>query len=492
MYAWTTRLDISLALENGARIKKEMHRMTNVYTFTVEMLPTNKQKVAIERQMLVASTIQNLMKKNLYDKYTQYNRRKDVRHMLAVLRKTKKLSDKSAINRRVQINKDLQFLRKQYGLTEYAAHKHIAILRDSIKQNLHSHILQKIASRAWQSIEKLLYQPENKVRYLGKQEYSSLEGKTNRTGYRIKEEVLYTPFGRVRLAWKRDIYTNDVLKRLNEGHDHIQFTRVLRKEIRGKVRFYCQIIIKGNPPVKKRQDGSIRHPIGHSKMGIDVGVTSVAVSSPSILRYYSLNPTINGRSLITKEKAKGKIFEKQKREIARVEREKRREVHQRLINELMTKADVFYIEEMNFQCIKKRKRKGEISFGKTIEYHAPALFVELLEKKLNHSGGTFYQVNTARFCASQWDHTNEEKKKVSLSERTKILSDGTTVLRDAYSAFLLEHADNTLCQPAADLCKLHFDRFVRLQALEIKRLQEMDRYIQASGVKNTNKKAGKW
>lgn len=462
----------------------------NVYTFTVEMIPTKKQRVSIENQMKIASTIQNIAKQELYARYVQYNRRKDVRFMLKVLNKTKDSQSLSVKGRRNQVSRDLQTIRKNFGLTEHASHKYIASLPDSVKHNLHSHILQKLASRAWQAVEKLIYHSGHKLRYFDKGEFTSLEGKTNRTGYRIKKEALCTPFGSVELAWKQDLYTKEVKENVRNETNKIQFTRIIRKEIRGKVRFYCQIILKGNPPIKRRKDGSLRHQMGRSKMGIDVGVTCIAVSSPLLLRYFPLGETDN-RNILTDRKRKSGKREKRKSDKARVQKERRRECHQKLINKLMSHANLIYIEEMNFQSIKKRKEKGEISFGKTIDKHAPALFVELLEKKLNYSGGTLCRVNTHRFCASQWDHTNNEKVKTCLSKREKTLSDGTIVLRDAYSAFLLEQADDTLNQADKVLCDLHFERFKRYQMKEILRLQQSDREIRASGVKSTNKKARK-
>lgn len=465
--------------------------MMNIYTFTVEMSPTKKQRVSIENQMKAASTVQNIVKQELYARYVQYNRRKEVRFMLKVLRKTKDLDSLSVKARRSQVSRDLQTSRKSFGLTEHAAHKYTASLPDSLKQNLHSHILQKLASRAWQAVEKLIYHSGYKLRYFDEWEMTSLEGKTNRTGYRIKEEALYTPFGRVKLAWKQDLYTKEVKDNIENGTSKIQFTRILRREIRSKVCFYCQIILKGCPPVKRKKDGSLRYDFGNSRMGLDIGVTCIAASSSSLLRYYVLGQLENEKILAERKKKSTRKDERKKKDRARVKRERRRESHRKLINNLMTHANTFYIEEMNFQCLKKRKDKGEISFGKTIDKHAPALFVELLEKKLNYSMGTLYRVNTHRFCASQWDHTNKEKVKMCMSKREKTLSDGVEVLRDAYSAFLLEQADKTLNQPDMNLCNLHFERFKRLQLEEILRLQQLDRQIRASGVKNTNKKARK-
>ena len=83
--------------------------------------------------------------------------------------------------------------------------------------------------------------------------------------------------------------------------------------------------------------------------------------------------------------------------------------------------------------------------------------------------------------ASQYDHELNQFIKKKLSQRFHIFSDGTTVQRDVYSAFLLYCTNKTLTTPDRNLCFTHFENFYKLY-------KEFEKYVEDNHIKILNYK----
>lgn len=60
----------------------------------------------------------------------------------------------------------------------------------------------------------------------------------------------------------------------------ISYCRIVRKYVRNKYKYYVQIVLKGNPPVKvNTKTGEIKHHIRQGDVGIDIGTSTIAYSS---------------------------------------------------------------------------------------------------------------------------------------------------------------------------------------------------------------------
>lgn len=60
----------------------------------------------------------------------------------------------------------------------------------------------------------------------------------------------------------------------------ISYCRILRKFVHNKNHYYLQIVFKSNPPVKvNTETGEVKHTIGSRDVGIDIGTSTVAISS---------------------------------------------------------------------------------------------------------------------------------------------------------------------------------------------------------------------
>lgn len=145
-------------------------------------------------------------------------------------------------------------------------------------------------------------------------------------------------------------------------------------------------------------------------------------------------------------------------------------------------GDDFFIETMQVSALAKRSKVAKTNtqgknlsrkrFGKSIANKAPAMFVNILERKVRDAGGEFHHVNTVKAKASQYDHSTGTYKKKKLSQRWHQLADGTKVQRDLYSAFLLQNTNATLDGFVQEQLNEKYANFKSMHDMEIERLKQ--------------------
>ncbi|HEY9800086.1 MAG TPA: transposase, partial [Leptolyngbyaceae cyanobacterium] len=92
-----------------------------------------------------------------------------------------------------QKNEAFKELRKQYRYSEYDLHSYAAIVAKKSKwiaQKVDSNTQQKLATRAFEESEKVLFGIASSVRYKVLTRFRSMEGKSNGTGIRWKDNQL--------------------------------------------------------------------------------------------------------------------------------------------------------------------------------------------------------------------------------------------------------------------------------------------------------------
>ena len=160
------------------------------------------------------------------------------------------------------------------------------------------------------------------------------------------------------------------------------------------------------------------------------------------------------------------------KELHRKQAEIRKFSHNRLANLLLPLGDHFFTETMNFNSLQKRKKETEVSektgkikrkkrFGKTLGNRAPATFMSILKNKVKRYGGSFKEVNTRKFKASQYCHIRNGFFKKQLSERWYKAGD-INIQRDLYSAFLLMNSNDSGTGAIKTLCDETFNNFKNL------------------------------
>ena len=169
-------------------------------------------------------------------------------------------------------------------MSEYSFHEDVKKLQKYFKDNIDAFTAQKIATELWKSYDKLFYGNGKKVYDKKYGDFNTLEGKSNKTGIRFKDELLI--WNGLKIPVVID-YDNDY--EYEALQCDICYCRIVRKYIRNKYKYYVQIIFKGNPPIKvDMETGKIKHGIGTGDVGLDIGTSTIAIASESDVKILEL------------------------------------------------------------------------------------------------------------------------------------------------------------------------------------------------------------
>ena len=340
-----------------------------------------------------------------------------------------------------------------------------------MKDHLDSVSIQKLSDRIFDTYTKWIYKKGGKPRFKSwKNGIRSMEGKSNKC-----------------LSFKNNIFSwngikSEIILQKNDKYgvqEHalnskVKYCRIVKKIIKGKQKFYLQLILEGLPKLKSNQI------FDNGRNGIDIGVSTIASvgSSKALLtpfcqelndiekeikniqrkkaRSLRLNNPDNyeNDSLVIKDKRflkrkgkniKGKTIwiksnnylklENELKELQRLQASKRKYLHNVLANKVLENGNDIIIEKNNY----KAWQKG--LYGKTIGKKAPSFFVQTLKRKALKSGGTFEEVNTWESKFSQYCHVCDGYHKKSLSQRIHTCGENEIMQRDLYSGVLLYHYD---------------------------------------------------
>ena len=292
------------------------------------------------------------------------------------------------------------------------------------------------------------------------------------------------------------------------GFDSIKVLTVARRLVRGKYKYYLQMTIEGEKPQKGRK-------LGKGRVGIDLGPTTIAVSSNNTVSIDKLaakcdniekdiqrlgrkidrsrrtmnpdnfNPdgTVKrGVKLTWNNSARYKRLRQEMAELQRKQAAVRKAQHIERANALLCEGDTFIIENNPIKGWTARAKETKVSektgkiqkkkrWGKSIHNHAPSMFVTILENKVKSLGGTVIKADVKN-AASQYDFTDGSFTKHKLEERGVTLSNGDTHQRDMLAAFNLQHliydAEQSK-QYDQQRMKSHYPRFCELEQDEIER-----------------------
>ena len=360
-------------------------------------------------------------------------------------------------------------LDRKYRLTEYDLHAVIAKHRQSSGRQAELGIneCQKIASHVYQAIHRYKLGVGGRPRFKSSRRgLRSLEGKTNKTGlkFNIEKSVLswckqHYPV----IIDKRDEYLQRALQE-DEGSTEfkkIKYCRLVRRNLKGRERFYLQLILEGRAPVKHVYAST------EERLSIDPGPQAIAVFSPVWVGKIKVAPGAapnerkirnlqrsmdrslrqnnpdcydsNGTIKAGVEFKRTKGYEKRAnllREWHRQAVATRRCQHGQLVNLLLSLAGDIRIEKNSWKAF----QRGH--FGKSLGKSAISGFIEQLKSKAESAGLKVTEVSPYRLKLSQYDPYSGQYRKKSLKERWHQLGQSQEwVQRDVFSALLLHCAD---------------------------------------------------
>lgn len=459
------------------------------------------------------------------------------------------------------IKKELTDLQRTFGLSEFQLHDFISVSKRNFERNIDISTAQAIASTVWKSISSNLFRDGKKCHFKKHGTLTSVEGKTNKSGIILrkkkitktrlskkdkqnpnkKQKLIKETIEKDCLVWnglqipvkyrKDDLFIQECIECYKP-----QYCRIVKKIVKGKDKFYLQLIIYGVAPPKRKKDGSFRNPINSTKteiekhisngeahcsngrVGIDIGTQTIATVSKNKCRLIELAPKSNqfdreifltqralNRSRRTtnpnnynkdgtikrgiklswiRSKSYMKLIYKLK-ELHRLKSAYVEHSHNALANEILAEGSDIFVENMNYKALSKRakfkegeelnkkgKNKRKKRFGKSIGNKSPGKFLTILNTKLQYQGKSLNKVNNYTFKASQYNHIDNEYKKESLNSRNKIIGK-RKVQRDLYSAFLIYCSNDDLQTANEEMCNKEFDNFIKNHNLEIDRLTHL-------------------
>lgn len=414
--------------------------------------------------------------------------------------------------------KELKDYLSEFGLNEYSLINAMTPMYKPFNKNIDNKTAQALATRAWGALEKLIYGNADEVNFISYNDLYSIEGKWNASGIIYREGFIKWNKLSIPITIKQnDIYAQMVLE------NRVKYCRIVRKLIRGKYKYYVQLVMEGIPPMKINKDtGEVKHYIGSGNVGIDIGTQTIAISSKTKVKLLELCPEVNNiekqkrvlnRKLDRSKRAnnpdnynedgtikkqgnkkviwiKSNKYIKTQNELKEIQRKQaviRKQSHEKLANHILSLGDSVYVEKMQFAGLQKRAKKttvnektGKINkkkrFGKSLANKAPSMLLSIINRKLKYIDLRLLKVNTYTVKASQYNHFADDYSKKELKYRW---NNNIEIQRDMYSAFLIMNVNDDLGSINRDKCIETYDNFKMLHDVEIARLKE----LKASGIK---------
>lgn len=488
--------------------------MSDRFSITFSLTTEIYQEYILDKRFEIGRKIYNALLDKVYKRYNRMIETKKYRDLKSQVGLLYSSVIKEKQKELKLIYKELDVMYKEYKLSEYAFCEDIKSMYKHHKTNIDSLTAQTIATRVWKSIESLLFGNGESVHFKKYDMLMSVEGKWNKSGIKFKDNYLI--WNELKIPVKID-YNNPYESQAMQND--ICFCRIKRKFVRGKYKYYLQLVLKGMPPIKiNKETGEIKRYIGKGNVGLDIGTQTIAISSNTDVKLLEIadkvqnienekrklqrymdrskkasNPdNFNENGTIKKQGNKKVKWNKSNKyikaqnklkELHRKQVDVRKLQHEILSNYIISLGDKIYVERMNFKGLQKRSNKttvnektGKINnkkrFGKSIANKAPAMLIDIIDRKFKYFNKEIIKINTWSVKASQYNHFDGEYNKKQLSTRWNNFN-GIEIQRDLYSAFLIMNVNDDLNNVNKEQCETDFDNFKILHDVEIKRLSNI-------------------
>ena len=369
-------------------------------------------------------------------------------------------------------------LRLKHGFSEYALHAHPSLAEGCwLREHLDINTAQKVATRAFKSVERWSYGLAGKPSFARYGEVESVEGKSDAAGIRFRDGFLLWngPCAALRLEV---LFDSD-----DPVHSHgkaaaeagkVKYSRILLRTVRGRRQAFVQLVMEGQALRKAK------HPIGQAKVGLDLGPSQVTVVSEGLVqtipfcrdldrkeaarrRYlrkldrqrrannpdnYRENGTIKPRAQRQRWQA-SRGQERTRKGLAetlRVMAAHRKSLQGQVVHAVLATGNQIVTEKVNVRSWAKL-------WGRSVGHKAPGLFQASCGCRAAATGGGQLEVSTYETYLSSRCLCGKRVKK-ELKERKHecgcaFVPIGTFVDRDEFSAFLALHCQGGLLDEQA-------------------------------------------
>ena len=352
-------------------------------------------------------------------------------------------------------SKEFKLCATRFKFTDYDIQSYGTVCKNScqIGEHLDTHTAQKISTRAFKSVQRYQFKQSGKPRFKSKwKSLNSVESKSNASGIRWRDDHIEWSGLNLRVAFdkkdKHDIQAYALQSK-------IKYCRIVLKTVKGKQRFFVQLILSGFPKIKSKNI------ISTGKACIDIGPSTIALVSDkdAFLKEFCPNSkqlkkhihriqramdrskrlsnpdnfNINGtvkKGCLKWAFTNGYLRLKAKlSELHRILAAYRKTEHGKLANIVLSKANIIMSEKLSYKSFQK-------NYGKSIRDKAPGMFMSILRRKAENAGGEVIEFPTKTTKLSQTCQCGSIVKK-PLSQRWHICPVcGIKAQRDLYSAYL--------------------------------------------------------
>jgi hypothetical protein len=383
------------------------------------------QEDILNKRFEIGRKIYNSLVTVTQNRYKEMTKTKLYRSIKEELKDIYSSASKKNTKRKNELCTLLNDLYKQHNINEYSFHKDVKEMQKHFKNNIDSFTAQKLATNLWKSYDKLLFGKGKDVHYKRYETLNSLEGKSNNTGIRFKDDVLL--WNGLNIQVKID-YNNPY--EYQAMQNDIAYCRIVRRFVRSRYKFYLQIIFKGITPTKiNKETGGIKHQLGSGDVGLDIGTRTIAISSYTDVKIFELCNRVqnieNQKRLIQRKMNRSKRtmnpdnfnkdgtikkignkkvkwvksnhyikLQNKLKELYRKQTDIRKYQHECLSNEIISLGDNIFVETMNFKGLQRRAKKTEKNdkgkfkkkkrFGKSLANKAPAMLLTIIDRKLKY------------------------------------------------------------------------------------------------------------
>ncbi|MBX6378787.1 MAG: transposase, partial [Clostridia bacterium] len=287
-------------------------------------------------------------------------------------------------------------------------------------------------------------------RFKGYRQLDTVEGKSNHAGIRWRGGVVEWRGLRLQaLIDSRDPVMAHALS------CRVKYVRLVRRKMRGRDRFYAQLVCEGVPLRKPGQA------IGGGEVGLDVGPSAVAaVGDGAAFLVPFCEEVVRDHRAIRRLQRKldrqrrannpehylpdGRVRPGPKRwrkshrqrktearlaELLRREAAHRQTLHGQLANRVLAMGRTIKTEKLSYRALQRQ-------YGRSVGVRAPGMWLSILRRKAASAGGQVMEFPAHRAKLSQVCHGCGAVKKKPLSQRVHACECGVEMQRDLYSAFL--------------------------------------------------------
>lgn len=458
----------------------------------------------LDKRFEIARKLYNELLSKTLKKYKEMIKTKVYRGLLDSIER-----DENGIAKKTKENKEIwskiNDIQKANGFTKYDMISMMTQIYKRYDTSIDSNTVNAISQNVWSAWDKVLHGNGNKVHFKKYGDVNVLQGTTNKSGIRYIDGQVRIGGRYVRpLVLKVKLNKKDSFKMMALEND-IRYCAIVRKWVKTKYHYYVQITFKGAlPPKIDKNTGEVKHTIGVGDVGIDIGVSTVAVVGENKVIFEELASRVKN---IESEKARllrkmdrsrratnpdnynedGTIKRGVKlhwvnsnnylklagrlRELYRKQAAIRKLEHEILANKIIEMGDNFYVEKMSFSDLAKRaeetekwsngRYKSKKRYGKNIGDRAPAMLLEIINRKLVSYEKELRKIDTTSVKASQFNHKTGEYTEKPLSARWNNI-EGDEVQRDLYSAFLIQNVSEDLKSVNVEKCNERYDSFLDL------------------------------